>query len=229
MSRRVVLLGAPGAGKGTQAQKLAESEHLVHLSTGDLLRAAVKAGTELGRQARAHMEAGQLVPDDLVFRVLFERLGASAGGFVLDGFPRNRAQAEELDRRLAAAGTPLDAVIDIEVPDAKLVARLTGRRICKSCGRNYHVDFLPPRRAGACDACGGELHQRADDSPHVVGERLAVYHEQTEPLKAYYRGQGLLTTVDGDKPVAEVTSALKAALAPGAPAPGVRANAGRRG
>ncbi len=208
MRRRVVLLGAPGAGKGTQAQRLAESERLLHLSTGDLLRAAVKAGTDLGKQARAHMEAGQLVPDDLVFQVLFERLRAGADAFLLDGFPRNRAQAEELDRRLAAAGTPLDLVLDIEVPDARLVGRLTGRRTCKGCGRNYHVEFLPPRRSGSCDACGGELHQRADDSPHVVAERLSVYHELTEPLKAYYRDAGLLLTIDGDRPVAEVGRAL---------------------
>ena len=212
MKRRVVLLGAPGAGKGTQAQKLSETEGLPHLSTGELLRAAVKAGTDVGRQARANMEAGQLVPDELVFGVLFERLAAGADGFVLDGFPRNRTQAEELDRRLAAAGAPLDRVIDIDVPDGRLLARLTGRRICRACGRNYHVEFLPPRRGGQCDACGGELSQRADDSPHVVTERLSVYHEQTEPLKAYYRGQGLLQSVNGDRPVADVTRALVACL-----------------
>ena len=213
MKRRIVLLGAPGAGKGTQAKRLAEREGLVHLSTGDLLRAAVGAGTPAGRAAKAHMDAGRLVPDDVVFGVLFERLDARTPGFVLDGFPRNVAQAEELDRRLAALRLPLEAVVDIDVPDARLLARITGRRACKGCGRNYHVDFLPPRKDGVCDDCGGALVQRVDDKPAVVGERLAVYHRQTEPLIAYYQGRGLLSRVNGDRDVADVERDLLASLA----------------
>ena len=222
MKRRIVLLGAPGAGKGTQAHRLAEREGLAHLSTGDLLRAAVAAGTPAGRAAKGHMDAGRLVPDDVVFGVLFERLGQSQQGFVLDGFPRNVAQAEELDRRLSAQHLPLEAVVDIDVPDARLVARLVGRRICRGCGRNYHVDFMPSRKPDACDDCGGVLYQRDDDKPAVVTERLAVYHRQTEPLIAYYQSRGLLTRVDGDRDAAAVERDLLASL--GATAAG----AGRR-
>jgi len=194
MKRRLVLLGAPGAGKGTQAKRLAESTGLAHLSTGDLLRAAVAAGTPAGREASAHMQAGRLVPDEVVFGVLFERLQDAEQGFVLDGFPRNRAQAEELDRRLAEAGHGLEAVIDVEVPDSQLVRRITGRRICKGCGRNYHVEFVPSKVAGRCDACGGELSQRADDTAAVVTERL---------------------TVDGTRTVDQVGAAIVAALGAG--------------
>ncbi len=222
MKRRIVLLGAPGAGKGTQARRLAEREGLLHLSTGDLLRAAVTAGTPAGRAARVHMDAGRLVPDDMVFGVLFERLGAGTPAFVLDGFPRNVAQAEELDRRLAALRAPLELAVDIDVPDARLVPRLTGRRNCRDCGRNFHVQFLPPRREGACDGCGGVLVQRDDDRESVVGERLATYHRQTEPLKAYYRSRGLLGRVDGDRDVAAVERDLQACLG------GTAAGAGRR-
>lgn len=221
MKRRIVLLGAPGAGKGTQARRLGEREGLAHLSTGDLLRAAVAAGSPAGRAAKAHMDAGRLVPDDVVFGVLFERLDARAAGFVLDGFPRNVAQAEELDRRLAALGLPLEAVVEVDVPDARLVARLTGRRGCRACGRIYHVEFQPPRAAGRCDACGGELRQRDDDREAVVAERLAVYHRQTEPLKAHYRGRGLLARVDGDRDPATVERDLLACLG------GAAAGAGR--
>jgi adenylate kinase len=222
MKRRIVLLGAPGAGKGTQAKLLAEGRGLAHLSTGDLLRAAVEAGTPAGRAARSHMDAGRLVPDEVVFGVLFERLDARVTGFVLDGFPRNVAQAEELDRRLAALRLPLEAVLDIEVPDARLVARLAGRRSCRGCGRNYHVDFLPSRRPGTCDDCGGELVQRDDDRREVVAERLAVYHRQTEPLRGYYAARRLLQRVDGDRDVDAVQRDLLACL------DGAAAGAGRR-
>jgi adenylate kinase len=221
VKRRIVLLGAPGAGKGTQAKRLAEREGLLHLSTGDMLRAAVAAGSPAGRAAKAHMDAGRLVPDDVVFGVLFERLDERSTGFVLDGFPRNVAQAEELDKRLAALRLPLEAVVDIDVPDARLVARLTGRRGCKACGRNYHVDFVPPRKAGTCDQCGAALVQREDDKPAVVTERLAVYHRQTEPLIAYYSKRGLLARVNGDRDVSDVERDLLASLAAG------KANAGR--
>ncbi len=215
MKRRLVLLGAPGAGKGTQAKRLAETQGLEHLSTGDLLRAAVKAGTPAGRAAAAVMEAGKLVPDDVVFGVLFERLHGAMGGFVLDGFPRNRAQAEELDRRLATSGHPLEQVIDVHVPDDHLVRRITGRRICKGCGRNFHVEFVPSRESGRCDGCHGELSQRPDDTAGVVAERLSVYHQQTEPLKAYYKSRGLLTTVDGTRSVEQVGADIVNALGAG--------------
>lgn len=212
MSTRVVLLGAPGAGKGTQASRMAKRLGLSHLSTGDLLRAAVKAGTEAGLAAKESIEAGRLVSDEVVFGVLFESLESQADGFLLDGFPRNRSQAEELDRRLEQAGTPLDIVVDFEVPEAQLIARLTGRRICRACGQNYHMEFMPPKEARICDACGGELYERSDDSRNVVTERLAVYHEQTEPLRDYYRGRGLLATVNGDQDVDAVTTDLAACL-----------------
>jgi adenylate kinase len=222
VKRRIVLLGAPGAGKGTQARVLAGREGLAHLSTGDLLRAAVAAGSPAGKAAKAHMDAGRLVPDDVVFGVLFERLDARTTGFVLDGFPRNVAQAEELDRRLAALKLPLEAVVDIDVPDSRLVARITGRRACKTCGRNYHVQFLPPRRPGICDDDGAPLVQRADDTEAVVKERLDVYHRQAAPLKDYYRARGLLSRVDGDREPAAVERDLLACLG------GAAANAGRR-
>ncbi len=212
MIRRLVLLGAPGAGKGTQAAIVAREADLVHLSTGDLLRAAVAAGTPAGRQAGEHMAAGRLVPDEIVFEVLFERLGDGRAGFVLDGFPRNEAQAVELDRRLARLRTPLELVVDIDVPDRRLVARLSGRRVCGACGRSFHVEFVPPAREGACDGCGGALTQRNDDRPAVVSERLAVYHRQTAPLRNYYRQRSLLASVDGDRDVREVTSDLLARL-----------------
>jgi adenylate kinase len=222
VKRRVVLLGAPGAGKGTQAQKLAGREGLAHLSTGDLLRAAVAAGSPAGKAAKAHMDAGRLVPDEVVFGVLFERLDARTTGFVLDGFPRNVAQAQELDRRLGALKLPLEAVVDVDVPDARLVARITGRRACKACGRNYHVSFLPPKKDGVCDDDGTPLVQRADDTEAVVNQRLAVYHEQTAPLTDYYRARGLLARVDGDRDPAAVERDLLACLG------GTAANAGRR-
>jgi len=211
---RAVLLGAPGAGKGTQARRLAEETGMAHLSTGDLLRAAVAAGTPAGERARAFMESGRLVPDEVVVSVLFERLEAPDGprDFLLDGFPRNRTQAEELDRRLQAAGMGLDVVVELVIPEERLVRRITGRRVCRGCGRNYHVEFLPPKTEGVCDACGGELDQRPDDTEGVVAERLAVYHEQTAPLMSYYEASGRLVSVDADGPVEQVTEALREAL-----------------
>jgi len=212
MTGRVVLLGAPGAGKGTQAQRVCDRMDLVHLSTGDLLRAAVAEGTDAGREAKRFMEAGELVPDEVVFGVLFDRLAGGVDDFLLDGFPRNRAQAEELDRRLREANTPLDVVVRLEVPDERLAARITGRRICRGCGRNYHVEFLPPGEEGVCDACGGELYQRSDDTAETVAQRLAVYHEQTTPLIAYYREKGVLDSIDGDREPGAVTADLEGVL-----------------
>lgn len=221
MTRRTAILGAPGAGKGTQAQRVCAQLGLEHLSTGDLLRAAVAAGSPAGLEAKSFMDAGNLVPDGVVFGVLFERLQPEAGkpveSYMLDGFPRNRAQAEELDRRLSeGAGSPqtLDVVVDIQVPDERIVARITGRRICKGCGRNFHVEFVRPAKEGICDACGAELYQRSDDVESVVLERLAVYHEQTAPLVEYYREREVLVTVDGDQAVDAVTEAVLGALSP---------------
>ena len=212
MALHAVILGAPGAGKGTQAARIAERMGLKHLSTGDLLRAAVAAGTPAGRQAAEFMQAGKLVPDEVVFGVLFDALGDEPGGldFLLDGFPRNAAQAEELDRRLSAAGTDLDVVVDLDVPDEGLVRRITGRRVCRQCGRNSHVEFMPTAKDGVCDDCGGETYQRADDNEQTVAGRLTVYHEQTAPLKGYYRAQDLLQRVDGDRSPDEVTADLAA-------------------
>lgn len=213
MSGRFVLLGAPGAGKGTQAKRVCARLGVDHLSTGDLLRDAVRAGSRAGREARSYMESGRLVPDEVVFSVLFERLDGGADGFLLDGFPRNRAQAEELDRRLDEAGTPLDRVVEIEIPDARLLGRLTGRRVCSQCGNVHHVESMQPAKADTCDACGGALQQRSDDRAEVVGKRLAIYHEQTAPLKAYYGQRGLLTQIDGDRDVDAITDDLLEALA----------------
>jgi len=214
-SARVVLLGAPGAGKGTQAAVVASQLGLAHLSTGDMLRAAAAAGSEAGLKAKAHMDAGRLVPDADVLSVLFERLEGlrrSGQGFVLDGFPRTLEQAQALDARLAPWGRPLDQVFEIDVPDDRLTARLVGRRVCGACGRNYHLEFRPPAAEGRCDACGGALVQRRDDTPAVVSERLAVYHRQIAPLRDYYRRRDLLTTIDGDRPAELVTKDLLAAL-----------------
>ena len=211
----MVLLGAPGAGKGTQAAVVATELGLAHLSTGDMLRAAAAAGTEAGLKAKAHMDAGRLVPDADVLGVLFERLEGlrrSGQGFVLDGFPRTLEQAQALDARLKEWGRPLDRVFEVDVPDARLTARLVGRRVCGGCGRNYHLDFRPPAKAGVCDVCGGALVQRKDDTPAVVSERLAVYHRQIAPLRDYYRRRDLLTTVDGDRPAELVTKDLLASL-----------------
>jgi len=211
-ARRVVLLGAPGAGKGTQAVVLAARLGMVHLSTGDMLRAAVAAGTQAGAQARSHMEAGRLVPDEVVLAVLLERLGQGVETFVLDGFPRTLAQAKALDERLEAWRRPLDRVLEIEVPDERLTARLVGRRACKACGRNFHLEFRPPASSGRCDHCGGELLQRPDDTPAVVSQRLDVYHRQITPLRDYYRRRDLLTVVDGDRDAELVTKDLLACL-----------------
>lgn len=205
---RIVILGAPGAGKGTQAARLCAARGLAHLSTGDMLRAAVADGTPAGKQAQEFMDAGQLVPDEVVFGVLFERLAQAQDGYLLDGFPRNVAQAEELDRRLAESGEPIELAVVVDVPDERLVARLTGRRVCASCGNTHHIEFMPPAKEGVCDACGGELQQRSDDTEAVARDRLEVYHQTTAPLIDYYNARDLLASVDGDGPVDRVTEDL---------------------
>jgi adenylate kinase len=211
---RLVLLGAPGAGKGTQAQLLAERFGLKHVSTGALLRAAIQNGTELGRRAKEYMDRGELVPDQLVLAMVRELLRQPeyAGGFILDGFPRTVAQAEALDQMLTELGMRLDRVVNIDVPSAELVARLAGRRVCKNCPASYHLIYNPPRLPETCDQCGSPLVQRPDDSEATVLNRLAVYERQTRPLIDYYRQQQLLVDVAGSGEVEDVYGRIKQAL-----------------
>ncbi len=204
----IVLLGAPGAGKGTQAQKLVEEFGVAHISTGDLLRAAVKAGTKLGVKAKSYMDNGQLVPDKLVVDLVTERLDADDAqkGFILDGFPRNTAQAVTLDSALAEMGRSLDAALLVDVKPDVIVKRLSSRRTCKECG------YTAPAGVDSCPSCGGEMYQRDDDKPETIQKRLDVYQNQTAPLVEYYRGKELLKSVDGDRPVDEVYADVKELL-----------------
>ena len=204
----IVLLGAPGAGKGTQAQKLVEEFGVAHISTGDLLRAAVKAGTKLGVKAKSYMDNGQLVPDKLVVDLVTERLDADDAqkGFILDGFPRNTAQAVTLDSALAEMGRSLDAALLVDVKPDVIVKRLSSRRTCKECG------YTAPAGVDSCPSCGGEMYQRDDDKPETIQKRLDVYESQTAPLVEYYRGKELLKSVDGDRPVDEVYADVKELL-----------------
>ncbi len=205
----IVLLGAPGSGKGTQAQKLVAEYGFAHISTGDLLRAAIKAGTKLGKKAKGYMDAGQLVPDELVVDLVKERLEADDAqkGFILDGFPRNTAQAVTLDSELAAMGRTLDAALLIAVEPEVIVERLSSRRTCRSCG------YTAPAGVDVCPRCGGEMYQRDDDKPETIQHRLDVYQTQTSPLIEYYRGHSILKEVDGDRPVDEVYVDVKSLLA----------------
>lgn len=194
----IVLLGPPGSGKGTQAKMIAEKYGVVHISTGDILRENVRNGTDLGVEAKKFMEAGKLVPDSLLIDIIKDRLAKDdvKGGWMLDGYPRTMPQAEAMDKILPALGQKIDVVLNIDVPDAELVKRVTGRRMCK-CGATYHVQFNPPKVEGKCDACGGELYQRADDTEETVKERLQAYHAQTQPLIDYYDKMGIVVTVLG--------------------------------
>jgi adenylate kinase len=203
---KLILLGPPGAGKGTQAKMLTERFDIPQISTGDILRTAVKDRTPMGVKAKSFMDAGGLVPDDVVIGIVRERLQNQdcAAGFILDGFPRTVAQADALKETLHSLGKDLDAVISLEVDTEALVARLTGRRTCRECGQGYHLKFDPPREAGRCDACGGELFQRDDDSEETIRKRLEVYHAQTSPLVAYYRNEDLLLPVDGMQEIGTV-------------------------
>ena len=202
---KLILLGAPGAGKGTQAEVICKALNIPAISTGNIIREALAQGTEMGLKAKSFMDAGQLVPDDVVIGIIKERLAKDdcANGFILDGFPRMIPQAEALD----AMGVIIDKVIDIEVPDEKIAARMSGRRVCKDCGSSYHLEYKAPKAEGVCDACDGELIQRKDDAPETVLDRLAVYHKQTEPLKDYYSKKGILRIVEGQEEIAD-TSAL---------------------
>jgi adenylate kinase len=210
----LILLGPPGGGKGTQAEKLKAKYHIPQISTGDILRAEVKAGSDLGRQAKQYMDAGKLVPDEVVIGMVANRLKQPdcAGGYMLDGFPRTTAQAQALDDLLAKMGQKIDHVVSIEVPDAELMKRLTARRMCRGCGASYHTMFKPPAKEGVCDACGGELYQRDDDNEATVGNRLKVYAESTQPLIDYYRAEGLLRPVAGVGGIDEVFARVEAVL-----------------
>jgi adenylate kinase len=210
----LILLGPPGAGKGTQAKMLTEEFSIPQISTGDILRAAVKEGTALGLKAKSFMDAGELVPDDVVIGIVVERLQCDdcSNGFILDGFPRTVAQADALQENLKSLGKELDRVIALQVDTEALVERLTGRRTCRSCGRGYHVRFDPPAVEGRCDSCGGELFQRDDDREATIRHRLAVYDEQTAPLIRYYRQTGLLVELDGMREIPEVQETLLTAL-----------------
>lgn len=211
----LVLLGPPGGGKGTQAKRLQEKYGLIQLSTGDMLRAAVASGSEVGRKAKAVMDAGQLVSDDIVIAIIDERLDApdTAAGVIFDGFPRTLAQAEALDRMMDRKGRKLDFAIEIRVPDAPIVERITGRFTCAKCGAGYHDTFQRPQVDGVCDACGArEFTRRADDNAETVNKRLAAYHAQTAPLLPYYEGKGVYKLVDGTRDIADVTRALEVIL-----------------
>ncbi|WP_315373626.1 adenylate kinase [uncultured Selenomonas sp.] len=210
----ILLMGPPGAGKGTQAANLVKEFGIPHISTGDMFRAAVKEGTELGLQAKACMDAGKLVPDEVTIGIVKERLAKPdcKKGFILDGFPRTVEQADALTGILKELGLSLTAALNITVPAADLIERAVGRRICKSCGATYHVKFNPPQKAGVCDTCAGDLYQRADDSEETMKNRLSVYEAQTKPLIAYYEKAGVYKEIDGRKAIDDVKAAMIAAL-----------------
>ena len=203
---KLILLGAPGAGKGTQAEVISEKYNIPTISTGNIIRAALKNGTEMGLKAKSYIDAGNLVPDDVVIGIIKERLADEDcnNGFILDGFPRTIPQAEALDNM----GIIIDKVVDIDVPDENIVNRMSGRRVCKACGSSYHIENKKPKVEGVCDNCGGELQIRKDDAPETVLDRLNVYHEQTEPLKDFYAKCGKLRSVEGTAPITEITEAI---------------------
>ena len=211
---KIIMLGAPGAGKGTQAKMIAEKYGVPHISTGDIFRANIKNGTQLGMEAKQYMDQGLLVPDELTVKILLDRVAQDdcKSGYVLDGFPRTIPQAQVLDKALTELGDHIDYAIDVEVPDENIVRRMGGRRACLSCGATYHIEHVPPKAEGICDTCGQELVLRDDDKPETVQNRLNVYHEQTQPLIDFYKEKGVLRTVDGTVDMKDVFAAIVAIL-----------------
>ncbi len=211
---KIIMLGAPGAGKGTQAKMIADKYSVPHISTGDIFRANIKNGTELGMEAKKYMDQGLLVPDELTVKILLDRVAQDdcKDGYVLDGFPRTIPQAEVLDSELTKLGETIDFAIDVNVPDENIINRMSGRRACLSCGATYHIAHVPPKQEGICDRCGKELVLRDDDKPETVKNRLEIYHEQTQPLIDFYTEKGVLKTVDGTVPMNEVFDAIVAIL-----------------
>ncbi len=207
---KLILLGAPGAGKGTQAERLSKELNIPTISTGNILRAAIKNGTPTGLKAKSFMDAGQLVPDEVIIGIITERLAEDdcANGYILDGVPRTIAQAEAIE----SAGIHFDAVVSIEISDETIMERMSGRRFCENCGASYHLVAVPPKRPGVCDSCGGKLVQRKDDAPETVKSRLAVYHKETEPLKDFYQQRGLLKPVENQPTVDGTLQAILRAL-----------------
>ena len=211
---KVIMLGAPGAGKGTQAKMIAEKYQVPHVSTGDIFRANIKNGTELGMEAKKYMDQGLLVPDALTVKILLDRVAQPdcANGYVLDGFPRTIPQAEVLDAELKKLGEDVDYAINVDVPDENIVKRMSGRRACLKCGATYHIEHIPPKAEGICDTCGSELVLRDDDKPETVLNRLKVYHDQTQPLIDFYEAKGVLRSVDGTVDMQSVFGAIVAIL-----------------
>ena len=203
---KIVMLGAPGAGKGTQAKQIAAKYGVPHISTGDIFRANLKAGTELGKKAKVYMDQGQLVPDSLTLELIMDRFSQEdcKNGYVLDGFPRTIPQAEALTKALTKNGDKLDYAVNVEVPDENIINRMSGRRACAKCGGTFHIKYNPTKQEGICDLCGGELYIRDDDKPEIVEKRLKTYHEQTQPLIDYYSKEGILKEVDGTRDVEKV-------------------------
>ena len=211
---KIIMLGAPGAGKGTQAKQIAAKYSIPHISTGDIFRANIKNGTELGKKAKEYMDQGLLVPDELTCDLVMDRIAQddAKNGFVLDGFPRTIPQAEALDAALTKIGQSMDFAIDVDVPDENIINRMSGRRACLNCGATYHIVSIPPKKEGICDTCGNELVLREDDKPETVKKRLDVYHDQTQPLIDYYNGKGILKSVDGTQPMEKVFEDITAIL-----------------
>lgn len=211
---KIIMLGAPGAGKGTQAKKIAAKYEIPHISTGDIFRANIKNGTELGKKAKTYMDQGLLVPDELVVDLVVDRVNQEdcSRGYVLDGFPRTIPQAEVLDKALTELGDHIDYAIDVNVPDENIIKRMSGRRACLTCGATYHIEHVPPKKEGICDACGNELVLRDDDKPETVKNRLDVYHKQTQPLIDYYTEKNILKTVDGTVDMMDVFGAITSIL-----------------
>jgi adenylate kinase len=211
---KIIMLGAPGAGKGTQAKQIADKYSIPHISTGDIFRANIKEGTELGKKAKTFMDQGLLVPDDLVVDLVVDRIKQAdcSNGFVLDGFPRTIPQAESLDAALEKINEKMDYAIDVDVPDENIINRMSGRRACINCGATYHVVTIPTKVEGICDRCGNPVVLRDDDQPETVKKRLEVYHEQTQPLIEYYTKQGILKSVDGTQPMMDVFAAIVSVL-----------------